>query len=150
MLPPKSSSPNQRSDPYMVYNFFVEIRGLIVAGFSEVSGLSSQIELESYNEGGVTGFVHQFPKQVTYPNLVFTRGFVDIELWEWYHMTAQGNIQRKSGSIILHDSQQNPVKIFNFKEAYPVAWEGPQLNAGSETEVAVERLELVHQGIEIQ
>ena len=35
-------------DPFMGYNFAVEIGGVVVGGFSEVSGLSSDIELESY------------------------------------------------------------------------------------------------------
>ena len=39
-----------RNDPYMSFNFFVEIEGLIAGGFSEVGGL--QIEtLEIAHEG---------------------------------------------------------------------------------------------------
>jgi hypothetical protein len=37
-----------RLDPFMSFNFVVELHGLIVAGFSEVSGLESQIEMEDY------------------------------------------------------------------------------------------------------
>ena len=35
---------------------------------------------------------------------------------------------------------------WNFQNAYPVKWSGPALNAES-TNVAVETVELVHQGI---
>ena len=48
-------------DPFMGYNFLVEIGGVVIGGFSEVSGLSSEIELESYQEGGLNGFVLKFP-----------------------------------------------------------------------------------------
>ncbi|MFM6311045.1 MAG: phage tail protein, partial [Dolichospermum sp.] len=69
----------------MAYNFTVEVGGVLIGGFSEVSGLSSEINLESYQEGGVNGFVHQFPKNTSYPNLVFTRGLVNIDLFfTWY------------------------------------------------------------------
>jgi len=134
-------------DPYMSYNFAVEIGGVVLGGFSEVSGLSSEIELESYQEGGVNGFVHQFPKHTTYPNLVLSRGLVNIDLFYlWYKATSQGLIQQSSGTIILNNSQQSPKMWWTFKNAYPVKWEGPQFNASSE-EIAVERIELVHEGI---
>ena len=133
-------------DPFMGYNFFVEFGGVVLGGFSEVSGLSSDIELESYEEGGLNGFVHQFPKHTTYPNLVLSRGLINIDLFRWYQATSKGSIQQLNGTIILLNSQQIPVMWWIFKNAYPVKWEGPQLNASSD-EVAVEKIELVHQGI---
>lgn len=134
-------------DPYMAYNFAVEVGGVVIGGFSEVSGLSSEINLESYQEGGVNGFVHQFPKNTTYPNLVFTRGLVNIDLFfTWYKATSEGIIEQKNGTILLLNSQQIPVLWWTFKKAYPVKWEGPTLNANSD-EIAIERIELVHQGI---
>ena len=134
-------------DPFMGYNFFVEFGGVVLGGFSEVSGLSSDIELESYEEGGLNGFVHQFPKHTTYPNLVLSRGLINIDLFYiWHQATSQGLIQQLNGTILLLNSQQIPVMWWIFKNAYPVKWEGPQLNASSD-EVAVEKIELVHQGI---
>jgi len=134
-------------DPFMGYNFAVEIGGVVVGGFSEVSGLSSDIELESYEEGGLNGFVHKFPKHTTYPNLVLSRGLVNIDLFYiWYQATSQGLIQQLNGTILLLNSQQIPVMWWTVKKAYPVKWEGPQFNASSD-EVAVEKIELVHQGI---
>ncbi|GGA02111.1 phage tail protein [Okeania sp. KiyG1] len=134
-------------DPYMTYNFAVEIGGVVVGGFSEVSGLSSEIELESYEEGGLNGYVHKFPKHTTYPNLVLSRGLVNIDLFSiWYEATSQGLIQQLNGTILLLNSQGLPVTWWTVKKAYPVKWEGPQLNASSD-EIAVEKIELVHQGI---
>lgn len=134
-------------DPYMSYNFAVEIGGVVVGGFSEVSGLSSEIELESYEEGGLNGYVHKFPKHTTYPNLVLSRGLVTIDLFYiWYQTTSQGLIQQLNGTILLLNSQQLPVMWWTIKKAYPVKWEGPELNASSD-EIAVEKIELVHQGI---
>ncbi len=134
-------------DPYMVYNFSVEIGGVILAGFSEVSGLSSEIDLESYEEGGLNGYVHKFPKHTTYPNLVLSRGLINIDLFYiWYQATNQGLIQQLNGTILLHNNQQIPVMWWTFKNAYPVKWEGPQFDASSDN-IAVEKIELVHQGI---
>jgi phage tail-like protein len=134
-------------DPYMSYNFAVEIGGVVVGGFSEVSGFSSEIELEPYEEGGLNGFVHKFPKHTTYPNLVLSRGLINIDLfYMWYLATSEGLIQQLNGTILLLNSQQIPVLWWTFKKAYPVKWEGPKFNASSD-EIAVERIELVHQGI---
>jgi len=134
-------------DPYMSYNFAVEIGGVVIGGFSEVSGLSSEIDLETYEEGGLNGYVHKFPKHTTYPNLVLSRGIINIDLFYiWYQATSQGLIQQLNGTILLLNNQQSPVMWWTFKKAYPVKWEGPQFNASNE-EVAVEKIELVHQGI---
>ena len=138
-----------RSDPYMAYNFVVEIEGLITGGFTEVTGLESEIELESYQEGGMNGYIHQFPRRTRYPNLVLSHGLTDIDsLWRWYKAATAGNIQLKNGTIMLLNRQQIPMMWWNFKNAYPVKWVGPQFNASNTAAVAVERLELVHQGID--
>ncbi len=134
-------------DPYQSYNFKVEIGGVIEGGFTEITGLSSEIKLESYEEGGVNSFVHQFPKNTTYPNLVFTRGLVSNDLFfTWYKATSEGIIEQKNGTIFLLNSERIPVLWWTFKNAYPVKWEGPTFNASSD-EIAIERIELVHQGI---
>ena len=96
---------------------------------------------------GVNGFVHKFPKHTTYPNLVLSRGLVNIDLFYiWHQATSQGLIQQLNGTVIVLNNQRFPVMWWTFKKAYPVKWEGPQLNASSD-EIAVEKIELVHQGI---
>lgn len=143
----KKGGKEKSRDPYVGFNFAVEIEGLTVGGFSEVIGLSGKLELESYVEGGVNHHIHRFPKQMDYPNLVLVRGLTERDdLWKWYEDVTRGKIRLQNGTIILKDSQQSKVMAWNFKKAYPVAWEGPQLNA-SGTEVAFERMGLVHRGI---
>ncbi|UCC61910.1 MAG: phage tail protein [Anaerolineae bacterium] len=137
-----------RYDPYMAFNFVVEIEGLLVGGFSEVSGLESEITVEDYQEGGLNEFAHKLPGPVTYPNLVLTHGLTDVDtLWNWYHNVTRGIIRRKNGTIMLLDRQRIPVMWWDFHKAYPVKWVGPKFNASSATEAAVEQIELVHQGI---
>ncbi len=58
----------------------------------------------------------------------------------------QGKIKRSNGSIYLLDQASMPAMWWDFREAYPVKWIGPTLNAQSTT-VAVETVELVHRGI---
>jgi phage tail-like protein len=140
--------PQVRLDPYMSYNFLVELGGLIAGGFTEISGLSSEVKLESYQEGGVNDYVHQFLSHVEYPNLVFSRGLTDLDiLWNWYWLTTQGRPLLLNGTIMLLDNQRLPVMWWNFKDAYPVKWEGPQFDSNNPTQVGIERIELVHRGL---
>lgn len=129
------------------YRFAVELDGMLVAGFSEVTGLESQTEYEEIREGGVNGYVHRLPKGVRTPPIVLRRGISSSqELWSWYEASSQGRVTRKSGSIILYKQDGAELCRWNFFEAYPVRWTGPTLNA-SASEVAVEAVELIHNGI---
>jgi len=137
-----------RNDPYVGFNFLVEVEGLLVGGFSDVSGLSVETEVETYQEGGQNAFVHHFAGRTKHPNLVLKRGLTDIEgLWSWHQDVATGTIKRRNGSIFLLDRQRLPAMWWNFMDAYPVKWSGPDLRAES-GQVAVESVELVHRGIE--
>jgi phage tail-like protein len=40
-----------RTDPYSAFNFLVEIDGVTVAGFSEVSGLTTETDVIEYRTG---------------------------------------------------------------------------------------------------
>ncbi len=129
------------------FRFWVELEGLLVGGFSEVSGLQSETEVEEYNEGGVNDFVHAFPKKTKSPPLVLKRGLTrSPELWEWYEDVSKGRIKRKNGSVILMNHAGQEICRWNFFEAYPVKWRGPNLNALN-NEIAIETLEILHNGL---
>lgn len=137
-----------RKDPYLAFNFLVEIEGLIVGGFSEVSGLQVETEVEDYREGGMNEYVHRLAGPIRYPaNLVLKHGLTDADvLWRWHQEVVRGNIVRKNGSILLRDSSGEGRWRWNFVGAYPVKWSGPDLRAAT-AELAVETLELVHRGL---
>jgi phage tail-like protein len=137
-----------RHDPYPNFNFAVEISGLIVAAFNEVSGLQAEIEVQEYREGGVNGYMHKRAGPARYPsNLVLKKGITDsTELWSWYCQILQGQVQRKSLAIVLMDSAGNEQRRWTFQNAYPVKWSGPDMKAQN-SEVAIESMELAHEGL---
>lgn len=136
-----------KKDPTGSFRFWVEIDGLLVAGFTEVSGLQSEVEVEEFREGGVNEYVHMLPRITKYPNIVLKRGVTSSDnLWSWYEKVTEGNINRKNGSIILLSQQGLELWRWNFFEAYPVKWVGPELKSSS-SEVAVETLEITHKGL---
>ena len=137
----------ERKDPYLGYRFLVEIEGLVVSGFSEVSGLQAETEVEEYREGGVNEHTHKLPKGTKYTNLILKRGITDSnELWKWHQDVIEGRIQRRSGSIILLDQTGEEKWRWNFIGAYPIKWTGPDFKADSSA-AAIETLEFVHNGI---
>ena len=125
----------------------VELDGMLVAGFSEVTGLSVETELEEVPEGGVNHYVHRLPKQTKLQPLVLKRGVtVTNELWTWYYGVINGSVVRKSGSVILFNEKDQELRRWNFYDAFPFKWTGPELNA-TNSAVAVESIELAHNGL---
>jgi phage tail-like protein len=131
----------------MGFRFLVEIQGLIVAGFTEVTGLQAETEFEEIKEGGVNDHIHKLPKLTKYPNITLKRGITDSDvLWKWHQEVVSGHFKRKDGFIVLLDSVGDEKWRWFFSDAYPVKWTGPDLKTDSST-VAVETLELAHNGI---
>jgi len=137
----------ERKDPYLSFRFLIEIDNLIVGGFSEVSGLQVETETEEYREGGVNDYVHKLPKITKHPNITLKRGITDSDvLWKWHHDVVNGRVVRKSGRIILLDSEGNEKWRWTFEGAFPVKWTGPDFKADSST-IAIETLEFAHNEI---
>jgi phage tail-like protein len=137
----------ERKDPYLSFRFRMEIDQLIVGSFSEVSGLQVETEIQEYQEGGVNDFIHKLPKITKYPNITLKRGLTDSDvLWKWHQNVVNGKVERKSGRIILLDSEEKEKWHWTFEGAYPVKWMGPDFKATDNT-IAIETLELSHNGI---
>ena len=134
--------------PYTSFRFKIEINGIIIAQVSDVSGLQVETETEPYEEGGENAFVYQLPKRTKYQHITLKRGITDLEeLWKWHQDVVKGKFQRKNGAIILMDVTGEERWRWNFSQAFPVKWTGPDFKADSNT-VAFETIELAHHGIE--
>ncbi len=142
-----------RNDPYVNSNFVVEIDGITIAGFSEVCGLESRIDVIEYREGNERGFTsRKLPGQVIYSNVVLKLGITeDRSLLDWHMqwVTRSGPLERKSVRIVLRDESGTERRAWLLHKAWPALYCGPCLNATG-NDVAIETFELVHEGIEIQ
>ena len=146
--PVRFMAPPQRNDPSKAFNFLVEIDGVNLAAFSEVSGLESETAVIEYRSGG--DFVtRKLPGLTRYANIVLRHGITkDHELWDWRKNIVEGNPDRRNGSIKLLDDQRNEVVRWSFRDGWICKWEGPALNAKS-NEVAIETIEIAHEGLEL-
>lgn len=137
-----------RQDPFVAFRFVVEINGRDVGGFSECSGLALETEIQEYMEGGLNTHVLKFPTRTKQVPLVLKRGIVDKSLWDWYFDLARGKFEERGGAVRVLDHQgEKDVMEFRFFAAFPAKWTGPDLSA-AQGSIAVETLELCHQGLE--
>jgi phage tail-like protein len=139
-----------RNDPYTAFNFLVEIDGVTAAGFSEVSGLSTETDVIEYRNGNEDITVRKLPGLKRFGNIVLKRGLTDNkDLWSWRKTVMDGQTERRSGSIVLLNEHREPALRWNFREGWPVKWEGPVLNAKS-SEVAIEELVIACEDIQME
>ncbi|NNF79078.1 MAG: phage tail protein [Rhizobiales bacterium] len=134
--------------PYCNFNFIVEIQDEdISAGFSEVSGLGSEITVAEYRDGNsplnnvikVSG-MHK-PSDVT-----LKRGIINSNtLFQWINQTQTlgGDAGKRNVTISLMDeANENAVQSWVLTDAIPIKYTGPQLAAKGGTDVAMEELTL--------
>lgn len=119
------------------------------AGFKAVSGLSGELEVERYAEGGRNDFVHQLPVRHSWGRLTFERGLaLGGGMWEWYQAGLSGSLgARRDGVIVLMTPVDRPAIAWTFRGGLAVKWTGPSLDAINDA-IALESLEVVHQGLE--
>lgn len=134
-------------DPFGNYNFLVELDGIFGGAFQECSGFDSTIDVIEHREGGENTTLRKLPGMTKYSNITLKRGITDdTKLYDWHQQTVQGDIERKNGSIVLLDRKGDEVARWDFVRAWPAKWDGPDLNAEG-TDVAIEMMELAHEGV---
>jgi len=140
-------SPATTAEAYGTCRFYVLIEGVAQAVFTEVGGLQIETEVTDYPEGGNNRFVHRVPGRTKFSNLTLKRGMTSSnELFKWYIKTINGQAKRRNLSVVMYDPLGEEVLRWDFVNAYPIKWVGPQLSAASNT-AAVETLELAHEGL---
>jgi phage tail-like protein len=139
-----------RNDPYRGFNFRVEIDGVTLASFSEVTGLTADGDAVPYREGAdKVNSVRQLTGLRKNDKITLKRGFTqNMEFWNWYAAIAAGQQLRRNGTIVLQDEAHKDVLRFEFVNGWLNKLEGPHMNA-SGNEVAIESVEIVHEGIQI-
>lgn len=137
-----------RQDPFASFNFKLEIAGITVAGFSECTGLNTEQNVIDYREGqeGITP--RKLPGLTKFGNITLKRGItVDKTIFDWRKTVSDGLIERKNLSIVLQNEAHVEVVRWNVVEAWPSKYVAPDLKATA-NEIAIESIELTHEGLE--
>ena len=141
----------ERRDPYRSFNFQLEIDGVPNGAFSECSGLTAEGDAVDYREGtDLQPNVRKLPGLRKFTNIMLKRGYTqDTSLWAWYRNIANGVSDRRNVTIILLNEERRPVLRWHAENAWINKIEGPSFKA-SGNEVAIESIELVHEGLTIE
>lgn len=138
-----------RLEPAPNYRFMVEIQGLFMGEFQEVSGISARRDVVDYKEGGVNDFVHKFSGHMTYGNVTLKRGITyNPALWMWFQTGLyDGQLLRPNMTVIAITADNSILRHWDFISIMPVSYTGPTLNAGDKTGYTVESVEIAHHGL---
>ncbi len=130
--------------------FGVEFQGKINGAFRECTGLGSENEIVEYKASGPRGeyIVKKVPGRMKWNNITLKRGITDaMDMWEWRKLVEEGKIEeaQRNGSIVMFSQKGDEIARWDFVNAWPSKINGPTANA-TNNEVAIEELELTHEG----
>ena len=137
--------------PIVKFHFQVEWGGTKI-GFTEVSGLDVETEVVEYREGASKEYSKiKMPGMQKYSNITLKRGTfaTDNEYYDWWNTVKLNKIERRDITISLLNEEHEPVVTWKVKNAWPSKVQSTDLKADG-NEVAIETLEIVHEGLTIQ
>ena len=136
--------------------FLLEVEGVEIGTFTEVSGLNVEVSEEQIEEGGQNHFVHRVPGRMSWPNIVLKRGLVDNDnLFNWFWKSSgdgfaeQNKLERRTAAITIISEDGERLRSWRLDGVFPVKWTGPDF-AVSNQDRASEELEIAHNGFLVQ
>jgi phage tail-like protein len=137
--------------PLPKFHFQVEWGGSKI-GFTEVSGLDITTEVIEYREGSSPEYSKiKMPGQRKFSNITLKRGTFksDNEFYKWFNTVSLNTIERRNLTVALLNENHEPVIVWKIKNAWPTKVTPTDLKADG-NDVAVESIELAHEGLTIQ
>ena len=126
--------------------FGLEIDGVELARFTAVSGLGYESEIVSFQDTLADGKVitRKRPGRINFPDIVLKRGLsADNALVEWYQTVVDGQVERKSGSVVIYDQTSTEIGRWNFENGWIAKWSASDLDAGSD-DIMIEEVTIAH------
>ncbi len=144
--------------PLPKFHFSVDWGGTQI-GFTEISGLDVETEVIEYRQGASKEYNKtKQPGLTKYSNITMKRGTFqsDNEFFDWWKETKlfqegndTGSVYRRNLTIKLLNENHDPVIVWTVKNAWPTKVQPTDLKADG-NEVAIESIELVHEGLVIE
>ena len=145
-------SEEEQNNVWPLPKFYFKVSfGDSIANFQEVSGLDNGTQAIEYRQGDSSKFsTVKMPGIAKFSNVTMKKGiFVnDNNLWKWFEAIKMNTIKREKVTIQLLDEAGSPTMTWTLTNAWPTKITGTDLNSDA-NEVAVETLELAHEGLSI-
>jgi phage tail-like protein len=121
---------------------------LCSGAFAECTGLEATMEQKTIKEGGRNYGPAQRAGPVSFATVVLKRGMTTTRhLWKWFEFVSGGFYAYRLNVIVtMSDAADTPVLRWKLENAMPVKFKAADLNAKG-TEVGIEELHLVHEGL---
>lgn len=146
-----------RDTPFGAYNFLVEFDGneasnTALGGFSDVSGLGTELTLMEYRQGNdKENRVRKIPALNKSSDVTLKRGIMGLtNFWQWVAITRADPTHKRTVRVALQDEVGNVILRWVLINARPMKWTGPTLAAKGGSDVAMEELVLASEGIEME
>jgi phage tail-like protein len=146
-----------RDTPFGAFNFRVEFNdgaapASAFGGFSDASGLGTEITLMEYRQGdGHENCVRKIPEPYKSADITLRRGIIEAAIfWNWISGTRRSPNIQCNIVITLNDEQGNPVVRWKLINARPMKWTGSALAGKVGREVAIEELVVSAKGFEVE
>jgi len=144
-----------RETPFGAYNFLVEFDGneaanTALGGFSDVSGIGTEITLMEYRQGNdKENRVRKIPGMHKAGDVTLKRGIMgQVNFWDWIRITRVDPTHKRTVMITLQDEQRNAVLRWKLINARPMKFTGPTLAAKGGSDVAMEELVVAIEDLE--
>ena len=137
--------------PVPKFHFQVEWGGSKI-GFTEVSGLDITTEVIEYRVCASPEYSKSnMPCQRKFSNITMKRVTFksDNEFYLWFNTVNLNQIERRNLTVSLLNENHEPVVVWKVKNAWPTKVTPTDLKADG-NEVAIESIELAHEGLTIQ
>jgi phage tail-like protein len=125
--------------------FSITIDGYEMAMFSELAGITSEVEPVDYLDATDKQVaLTKLPGKAKPPTVVLKRGKTSgLELWAWHETVRRGDMAaaRKNCTLVMYNTDGKPVARYHLEHAWPSKLEIGALKAGS-SEVLYETVTL--------
>jgi phage tail-like protein len=141
----------------MSMRFRVSVDGINLGSWATCAGLSVEFKNKRVAEGGNYEYSVILPERVEYKPVTLRRAMsqqesATVQRWlaevvsGWYNTASPRDFGPRTAEIELFDAGgRTVVASWTLRNVYPARWAGPDLDASGH-QVAVEALELVHEG----
>ena len=137
--------------PLPKFHFQVQWGGTRI-GFTEISGLDVETEVIEYRDGASPEYSKmKIPGMQKFGNVTMKRGIFasDNDYFNWWNTVSLNTIERRDVTVSLLNEQHEPVVVWKIKNAWPAKIGSTDLKADG-NEIAIESIELAHDGLSIQ
>lgn len=149
-------------DPYRNFKFLIKWDNEVVAAVSKISALTKSVEVKAWRSGGMNNSVMQLPMTTKFDPITVERGITaDPTFVKWMNKVntyqAVGGTPaehfhdfRKDLEIEVYNLANEKVMVVTLRNAWPSKLILlPDMDANA-NEVAIETLELQHEGFEVE